>query len=151
MSGKDGSMVQLHQEAVFSAQSAYQTTGMGKVSVGVGQGTGRVDMWSGWPPVLVDSNSKLCGRGASWRGHSHYLLIFALTAYIPINHWFSYSETVSSSFKETKALNLLMLWKLFTHLWQRQWISRGTACPAPWPRTSSPPSPCWSPPLVLTM
>ena len=33
--------------AMFSAWSAYQTTGIGVFSVGKGLGTGRVDMWSG--------------------------------------------------------------------------------------------------------
>ena len=33
--------------AMFSALSAYQTTGIGVVIVGKGQGTGRVDLWSG--------------------------------------------------------------------------------------------------------
>ena len=42
------------------------------VSVGEGQGTERVDMWSGWPPVLVVSNFRLCGQGASWRGKWHF-------------------------------------------------------------------------------
>ena len=31
---------------------------MGVASVGEGQGTGRVDMWSGLPPILKDSNSR---------------------------------------------------------------------------------------------
>ena len=82
--GKDGGRVQLHQDgqapfhgqfvpirpvsAVFSAKEANQTTGLGVVSVGKGYGTDRVDLWSGWPPVLKDSNSRLRGQGASWRG-----------------------------------------------------------------------------------
>ena len=66
--GKDGGRVQLHQDgqedvrkAPFygqiapvwpvsvevSATSAYQSTGMGVVSVGEGQGTDRVDMGTG--------------------------------------------------------------------------------------------------------
>ena len=44
---------------MFSAWNAYQTTEMGVASVGEGQGTGRVDMWSGLPPILKDSNSRL--------------------------------------------------------------------------------------------
>ena len=68
IAGKDGGRVQLHQDgqedvrkapfhgqfvpiwpvsAVFSAWSAYQTTGIGVFSMGKGLGTGRVDMWSG--------------------------------------------------------------------------------------------------------
>ena len=31
----------------FIAKNAYQTTGLGVVSVGKGYGTGRVDLWSG--------------------------------------------------------------------------------------------------------
>ena len=66
--GKDGGRVQLHQDGqedvrkapfygqiapiwpvsvVFSAVGAYQSTGMGVVSVGEGQGTDRVDMGTG--------------------------------------------------------------------------------------------------------
>ena len=66
--GKDGGRVQLHQDGqedvrkapfygqiapiwpvsvVFSAASVYQSTGMGVVSVGEGQGTDRVDMGTG--------------------------------------------------------------------------------------------------------
>ena len=66
--GKDGGRVQLHQDGqedvrkapyfgqiepvwpvsvVVSATSAYQSTGMGVVSVGEGQGTDRVDMGTG--------------------------------------------------------------------------------------------------------
>ena len=66
--GKDGGRVQLHQEGqedvrkapfygqiapnwpvsvVFSAASAYQSTGKGVVSVGEGQGIDRVDMGTG--------------------------------------------------------------------------------------------------------
>ena len=66
--GKDGGRVQLHQDSqedvrkapfygqiapiwpvsvVFSAASAYQSTGMSLVSVGEGQGTDRVDRGSG--------------------------------------------------------------------------------------------------------
>ena len=66
--GKDGGRVQLHQEGqedirkapfygqiapvwlvsvVFSAANVYQSTGMGVVSVGEGQGTDRVDMGTG--------------------------------------------------------------------------------------------------------
>ena len=66
--GKDGGRVQLHQDGqedvrkapfygqiapvwpvsvVFSATSVYQSTGMGVVSVGEGQGTDRVDMGTG--------------------------------------------------------------------------------------------------------
>ena len=76
--GKDGGRVQLHQDGqedirkapfygqiapiwpvsvVFSAMSIYQSTEMSLVSVWVGQGTDRVDMESGLPPVLIDSNS----------------------------------------------------------------------------------------------
>ena len=65
---KDGGRVQLHQDGqedvrkapfygqispdgpvsvVFSAASAYQSTGMGVVIVGEGQGTDRVDMGTG--------------------------------------------------------------------------------------------------------
>ena len=67
IAGKDGGRVQLHQDGqedirktpfygqiapiwpvsmVFSAASAYQSTGMGVVSVGEGQGKDRVDMGS---------------------------------------------------------------------------------------------------------
>ena len=66
--GKDGGRVQLHQDGqedvrkapfygqiapiwpdsvVFSATSAYQSTGMGVVSLGEGQGTDRVDIGIG--------------------------------------------------------------------------------------------------------
>ena len=55
-----------------SAESAYQTTGIGVVSLGEVQGTGRVYMWSGWCPVLVDSNTRLHGQGASWQGKWHF-------------------------------------------------------------------------------
>ena len=66
--GKDGGRVQLHQDGqedvrkapfygqiapvwpvsvLVSSTSAYQSTGMGVVSVGEGQGTDRVDMGTG--------------------------------------------------------------------------------------------------------
>ena len=66
--GKNGGRLHLHQDgredirkapfqgqfapiwpvsAVFSAKKAYQTTVLGVVSVGKGEGTGRVNLWSG--------------------------------------------------------------------------------------------------------
>ena len=46
---------------MFSAKNSYKTTGLGVVIVGKGQAgltCGQDD-----PPVLIDTNSRLCGRG----------------------------------------------------------------------------------------
>ena len=85
--GKYGGRVQLYQDGqedirkapfhwqfvpiwpvsvVFSANNAYQTTGLSVVSVGKVSGTGRVDLLTcGMTLVLIDSNSRLRGWGAS--------------------------------------------------------------------------------------